>query len=252
MNKHSQLYQRLVPVSKDRHAKVSIDASQGYGFAREFTTAPIVVLEFSAVAREFPIVFMETGETLTPMAILGFPPGENLFVDEEGKWKGRYVPAFFRRYPFVFAKTDKADQFLLYVDEDYAGLNDEKRGTALFSENGDNSPFLNEALEFLKHFTASALQTEKFCKTLKDLNILSPLKIAVSGPDKKKYSIRGALAVDRTKLKNINGFKLKELAKDDTLELIYLHLNSLKNFDNLGRVQRPAQASRQAEAATLM
>ncbi len=39
-----------------------------------------------------------------PLALLGLRNTENLFVDNEGKWKeGIYIPAFFRRYPFVLA-----------------------------------------------------------------------------------------------------------------------------------------------------
>ena len=41
------------------------------------------------------------------------------------------------------------------------------------------------------------------------------------------------MAVNRAKLKAVSGDKLAELAKTDELELIYLHLQSMRNFTAL-------------------
>ncbi len=41
------------------------------------------------------------------------------------------------------------------------------------------------------------------------------------------------MAVNRDKLKALPGETLAELAKTDELELIYLHLHSLRNFEHL-------------------
>src|SRR5262249_57338761 len=52
----------------------------------------------------------------------------------------------------------------------------------------------------------------------------------------------GFMAVNRTKLKAVTGDKLGELVKTDELELIYLHLQSIRNFtalkDRLDRTGR--------------
>jgi putative ABC transport system permease protein len=41
-----------------------------------------------------------------PLALLGANDNENLFFDESNKWKADYIPAFVRRYPFVFSSQD--------------------------------------------------------------------------------------------------------------------------------------------------
>ena len=41
---------------------------------------------------------------------------EVLFVNEAGKWLGKYVPAFLRRYPFVFSSNDEGKNFTLCID----------------------------------------------------------------------------------------------------------------------------------------
>ena len=41
----------------------------------------------------------------------------------------------------------------------------------------------------------------------------------------------GFMAVNRAKLKAVPGEKLAELAQTDELELLYLHLQSMRNFE---------------------
>jgi hypothetical protein len=45
-----------------------------------------------------------------------------------------------------------------------------------------------------------------------------------------KLSLSGFMAVNRAKLKALTGDKLAELAQTDELELLYLHLQSMRNF----------------------
>jgi hypothetical protein len=68
------------------------------------------------------------------------------------------------------------------------------------------------------------------------------------------------MAVSRAKLKALSGDKLAELAKTDGLELLYLHLQSMRNFLGLpgrlaviqgGKSEDPkSDAAVQAEAET--
>jgi hypothetical protein len=51
-----------------------------------------------------------------------------------------------------------------------------------------------------------------------------------SGP---AISLGGFMGVSRARLKALPGEALAELAKTDELELIYMHLHSLRNFDRL-------------------
>ena len=55
------------------------------------------------------------------------------------------------------------------------------------------------------------------------------------------------MAVNRDKLKALPGDKLAELIKTDELELLFLHLQSMRNFSamvqRLGGQQQPAPAA---------
>jgi len=48
-----------------------------------------------------------------------------------------------------------------------------------------------------------------------------------------RLMLSGFSAVNRTKLKALSGDKIAELAKTDELELLYLHLQSMRNFSLL-------------------
>ncbi|MEI9982489.1 MAG: SapC family protein [Aliidongia sp.] len=46
-------------------------------------------------------------------AVLGYRPGENLFVDAEGRWAtGVYVPWYVRCYPFAILDGPQPDSFI--------------------------------------------------------------------------------------------------------------------------------------------
>jgi hypothetical protein len=65
-------------------------------------------------------------------------------------------------------------------------------------------------------------------------------------------SLSGFMAVNRDKLKALAPEKLAALAKTDELELIYLHVHSMRNFqgmiDRLGR-QEVGSASKETAPA---
>jgi hypothetical protein len=42
---------------------------------------------------------------MMPVVLLGMRDKENLYVNESNQWEAKYIPAFIRRYPFVFSLT---------------------------------------------------------------------------------------------------------------------------------------------------
>ena len=47
---------------------------------------------------------------------MGLRDGENLFLREDGSWEDAYVPAYIRRYPFIFSELPGGDQLTLCID----------------------------------------------------------------------------------------------------------------------------------------
>ena len=237
-------YKNATPVTADRHKNLYVKSGGTYDFARYVNSVPVTAIEFAQAAAEYPIVFAGTEEAVMPAVILGAQQTENLFVDTTGAWKGKYVPAFVRRYPFVFS-TDKAGKrFILHVDESFEGINKEGRGERLFDEDGEQTQYLKGVLKFLQDYQARFQRTREYCDRLKSLGLLQPMQAQFNFPDGGKRSLSGFSVVDREKLKAITPDDLTLMFRNDELECTYLHLHSLRHFgDMLDRLPAGATAS---------
>jgi|SRR5271165_1570579 len=237
------IYKSAVPVNRTTHHDCFVDIGANYAFAAAINSVPLMAVEFPHAAHEYPIVFGGSDTDLTPVAILGVRTDENLFLGEDGTWRAKYIPAFVRRYPFVFSHAD--DKFVLCVDEEFSGFNKEGRGQRLFEEDGTLTPYVDGILKFLQDYQTQFQTTQRFCQRVRELGLLDQMTVQVTVEGGAPMSLGGFMAVTREKLKALPAETLAELAKTDELELIYLHLNSLRNFDNLrdrlGRVT-PAEA----------
>jgi hypothetical protein len=224
-------YENAVPVAHRRHAGCSVEL-RGYGFCRHVNAVPLTAAEFRSAAGEYPIVFAE-GEVPQPVVVLGVRKAENLFVSEAGEWTGRYIPAFVRRYPFVFSSSGPdAQRFALCVDEAFEGFNREGRGQALFDGDGEPSPYVGRVLRFLQEYRAQFLRTRAFAQRLKEMDLLEPMQARIPAPGR-QLAVGGFSVVRRDRLKALPGERLSQLAAGDELELLYLHLQSLRHFEAL-------------------
>ena len=93
-------YQKPVQLNSDVHLNTRLGSLAGdFSFSRETNSIPLAAVEFFDTAREYPIAFTgKEGGAMFPIALLGVRQDENLFVSAEGKWEGRYIPAFVRRH----------------------------------------------------------------------------------------------------------------------------------------------------------
>ena len=238
------IYKSAVPVSRARHADCHVQSGGNYAFTADINSVPLMAVEFPQAATEYAIVFAGPPGEVTPAVILGVRGNENLYLPKGGDgWAAKYVPAFIRRYPFVFSQSD--DRFVLCVDEEFLGLNRTGQGQALFLADGTPSPYVDEVLKFLQEYQAQFLRTQAFCNKLAELDVLEPMQAQVTmGGEGASVSLGGFMAVNRTKLKALSGEKMAELAATDELELIYLHLQSMRNFEGLkDRLEQAVQGA---------
>lgn len=242
------IYENAVPVSARAHGDVSIDVGTDYGFSRHVNSVPLMAVEFAAAAAEYPIVFGGTDDEVMPAAILGLRKDQNLYLTDEGDWRADYIPAFVRRYPFVFASADDGKTFTLCIDENFPGVNREKRGEALFKEDGKPTAYVDNVLKFLQQYQLEFQRTQAFCKKLRTLNLLEPMQAQISLDSGANMVLTGFSAVSRSRVKTLSSEVLAELAKSDELELIYLHLHSMRNFNALRNRLPRAPTSPPAES----
>jgi hypothetical protein len=246
------IYETVVHLSAARHRDCAVEIGGNYGFSRKTNSVPLMAVEFPFAASEYAIVFAGTKEQFMPAVILGVRENENLYLSQDAKWDAKYIPAFVRRYPFVFSDSPDKQRLLLCIDEAFSGFNREGRGQKLFGTDGKPTPYVEEILKFLQEFQAGYARTQAFCQKVRELDLLEPMQAQVEMASGEKLSLAGFMAVNRAKLKALPSDKLAELAKTDELELLYLHLQSMRNFQTLpGRlaVVRGAGADRDREPA---
>ena len=253
MAKQLLIYESAIPVSATRHAGVSIEPNDSYAFSAGVNAVPLMAVEFPRASAEYAIVFAADGDEVMPVAVLGVRNEQNLYLSPDAHWKADYIPAFIRRYPFIFSASADRKTLTLCIDESHAGVNREGRGSALFGADAKPTPFVDKVLEFLKDYQAHFERTRVFGKRIKDLGLLEPMQAQVTTPKGEKIKLGGFLAIDRDKLRGLDGEELQKLAKNDELEMLYLHLASMRNFNDvkdrlIGTLAEQAEPTTEANA----
>lgn len=231
-------YAKAVPLSRERHKDWWIRPTASFEFARKTNCVYVAAAEFVHLGKEYPVVFGRSfgrsGQgALFPVALLGLRNDENLYLAEDGTWRAHYIPAYVRRYPFVLAPNPAGDQFVVCIDEGYPGFNREKRGQPLFTEDGRQAPVVEQTVAFLRDYQAQVQATEAFCARLQEFDLVEAMQARVSLRSGQELALGGFHVVSKAKLKALAPERLAELAGADQLDLIYAHLQSLLNVNNL-------------------
>ena len=146
------IYESVVPLTFATHRHSSVEIGRSFVFSSKINSAPLTAIEFRDAQSDYPIVFAGNKEAVLPAVILGLREGENLYLSSDGKWDARYIPAFVRRYPFVFAKSDDGERFNLCIDEQFSGFNGDGRGERLFTDDGKPTTYVENILKFLQEY----------------------------------------------------------------------------------------------------
>lgn len=226
-------YEKPVLLDRDKHRRRKVRPATGFGFARNANSLYLAGVEFNEACKEYAIVFTRgrSGKTV-PVAMLGLRARENLFVDGEGAWGASYVPAFVRRYPFVLADLPGRTDMAVCVDEAFEGLGDEE-GEPLFDVAGHDTPYLQNALDFLNRYQAEYLRTEAFCEQLEQAGLLMEMNAKADLVDGRSFTVNGLRVVDEQKLLALSDTAALALFRSGELHLVSMHLLSLSNMQKL-------------------
>lgn len=231
------MFQKVVPVNKERHANIKVKDISSFDFASKFHIAYLTMHEFARAASIFPIVFLEDKEKdeFRPVALMGLTAGENLFVDANGKWQASYVPAIIRRYPFALTPSGNEGQYVVCIDEASDLVNDTE-GAAMFDENGEPTQVIENVKRYLGELQQMDALTSSFCKFLAEHNMFTPLNMRVRDNDKVK-NVSGCYVVNEERLNNLSDELFLEIKRKSHLAPLYAHLISLAQTERLVKLQ---------------
>ena len=230
------LYTQPEPLNHEQHGRLGIRTSPTpYKFALTAHAVPLMVTEFGPASMNYPIIF--AGEQLLPMAILSIRQNENLFVSPEGAFDAdAYVPAYLRRFPFVFADDAENERMIVCIDVAADAVT--VGGDLALFDRDQPTEFTKNAIEFCTNYESERRRTESFVKTLKDLDLFE-LKEAFYTPQNPDGSpgqpvrLADYFAISEAKLRELPLEKLGELRDNGALMQMYAQLISLHGWDKL-------------------
>ncbi len=232
------LYKKPEPLNAQTHKGKGLKyGNRPFDFLNETHFVPITLGEFAQASGSFPIIFL--GNARVPVAVMGLQPGMNLFVDpKSGEFEPfSYLPAFVRRYPFVAAvHTEEQERFTLCVDAG-SHLMSDTPDEPFFDEQGQLTPFVQGAMEFVQRYEADAANTTRAVAELNELGLFEEQTTNFQPRDAKGQPVGEPQVVatywgiSHEKLRALSGEKLAEMRDSTVLGAVYAHMLSMARWD---------------------
>ena len=226
------------PLNPTTHKGMGVKRVEApFAFAKKSNVCPITVSEFQLAAVTGPIIFV--GEEKMPLAVMGLNHDENMFVRDSGVFEpGVYVPAYIRRYPFVFANDQKAGQSILCVDRNAPFVVDKDPEIPFFDEAGNPTEYTQNCLKFCNDYEMERQKSMSFVSLLKALDLFEPKEAFYTpanedGTPGEPQKLADYFGVSEQRLRDLPLDKIDDLRKSGALTQIYAHLFSLVQWDRL-------------------
>lgn len=221
------------------HRDLRVITERSADFGDDAWYALTFPLEFRALQGHYPIFFQRDAGNgnFFPLVLLGFQPGENLYL-RDGKWNSSYVPLAIRREPFLIGRQSVVEdgvektRRVIHIDLDSPRVNRE-RGEPLFLEYGGNSSFLDTVADMLEAIHQGIEQNERFVRALQVHGLLEPFTLDVTLDNGESNQLKGFYTIDEERLRGLNAEDLDELHRAGFLEAIYMAMASQSQLRRL-------------------
>lgn len=238
-------YSNPAVLDSEKHRNFSLKTDMGFGFAGNVNAVPVNLIEFPQVAHFYPIAFSNDG-TATPVAILGARDNENLYTDADGNWENAiYIPAYIRRYPFIFTEMDKGENLGLCIDQNDSFIV-EDTSNPFFDKDGKPTELSENAMEFCRSYHTAAQHSAEFSKAIAEADILVDRQAEFTIGKDERVQFSGFQVVDEKKLNALDAKIIADWHTKGWLGGLYAHLFSSFHWAKLSTRLRERE---QAKAA---
>lgn len=171
------LYSDPRPVHSRTHGGIGVVVGGiDFGFAAKAPLVQLTVDEFERAALDYPIVFFGTDRQ--PYAITGLELESNLFVKDGVYRADAYVPAYLRRYPFVFARDENSPALILCLDHaSDRVVTGEAEGALSLFEGDELTDLTRQALRFCEDYEAASARTRVLIDLLVEHGLLESKRV---------------------------------------------------------------------------
>ncbi len=230
---------RSVLLNNVTHRDLRVVTAHGAAWGDDVMSAVVVPAEFRNLQAHYPVVFRKTADAtgFQPVAVLGFEPGQNLFLGPDG-WDASYVPMAIERQPFLIGRD--GDELLVHVDMDSPRIGS---GEPVFLPMGGTSEFLERVNSLLLALHEGLQATPAFVRALLDHDLLESFVLDAVGPDGAPNRLTGMYTINEERLARLPGDAVQALHAAGHLLPIYMAVASIGRFRDL--IERHAR--RQAQ-----
>lgn len=228
-----------VALNRDAHQNLRVITSRGARFGENVHIVPVVADELGSLVLDYPVCLVKNQETgqFGLSALLGFEPGENLYLQGD-QWDAGYVPLHVRRQPFMlgFSSPDgegrKQENALITIDLDSKRVQ-ETEGESLFADDGIPTSYLQNIQNLLAGLMAGNESTKAFIDSLSEHELIEPALLNITFADGEQKRYEGIYTVSDQKLAELTGDTLQELHVRGYLQASYLLIASLGHVTKL-------------------
>lgn len=225
----SQQKSNVVALNNESHRNLTVITKRGAEYGEATHLVPVVANELRNLVLEYPVCITKDPNTgqFSLCALLGFEPGENLYLQGDS-WGAQYLPMHIRRQPFMvgYKNPQAADGddrgAVITLDLESKRVRKEGgEGERLFDDEGNNTPFMQEVSDLMGQLMAGMESTAVFLKALADNDLIEPAHINVQFATGEQKRYEGLYTVNEEKLQKLDADKLVYFHQHGYLQAAY-------------------------------
>ncbi|WP_296279218.1 SapC family protein [Pseudoxanthomonas sp.] len=221
---------RHAQVNNIDHRDLRIDTRRGAHLGDDVGFAATFPAEFRDLQACYPIVFRKDARgAFSPVALLGFEEGRNLFLDGE-RWDAHYLPLAIERQPFLIGRA--GDEMTVHIDLDHPRVGSAD-GQPLFREHGGNTEYLDRIASVLLTLHNGLERVPAFVDALLALDLLESFALDVELDDGSLNRLAGYYTINEDRLRDLDAAALGGLHAAGHLEPVFMAVASISNFRGL-------------------
>lgn len=221
---------RHVQLNNIDHRDLRIDTRRSATLGDDVAFAATFPAEFRNLQAHYPILFRKDANgALSPVALLGFQEGHNLFLDGE-RWDATYLPLAIERQPFLIGRG--GDDVTVHVDLDSPRVRTDA-GEALFREHGGNTEYMDRVASVLLTLHNGLARVPAFIDALLALDLLESFVLDVELDDGSVNRLVGYYTINEERLRTLDAQALGDLHAAGHLEPVFMAVASVSNFRGL-------------------
>jgi hypothetical protein len=214
-----------------QHKNLRVITDRGPAWGDAVMSALTFPAEFRTLQSTYPIVFAPNtdGTSYDALALLGFEPGENLFLGPNG-WDTGVIPLSVERQPFMIGRGN--GELSVHVDLDSPRVSG-SRGEPVFLGYGGTSEYMERISSVLRTLHDGLAAAPGFVAALQELALIESFVLDVELDDGTGHRLTGFYTINEDKLGALSGAQLARLSQEGHLQAIYMVVASMSQFRGL-------------------